>query len=144
MLDRERILAKLDQMEGYLSELHEIAPTSFDEYQKIEKKRACERLLQLCIESVIDVCGLMVSGLRLGLPAEEDDLFEKLDQAGIISASMRETLRSMKGLRNILVHEYGRVDDRLVYQVLQGQLEDFEAFRQEVLQALRDGSTSSP
>lgn len=45
MLDRERILGKVAELEGYLTELRAIAPKSFDEFRQIEKKRACERLL---------------------------------------------------------------------------------------------------
>jgi len=137
VLDRERILAKIDVLDGYLKELREILPASFGEYKKIEKRRACERLLQVSIECVIDICGLMVIGLRLGLPAEEDDLFEKLEQAGIITSPRKQSLQKMKGFRNILVHEYGQVDDVIVYEVLQNNLNDFEAFKQEILQAIK-------
>jgi uncharacterized protein YutE (UPF0331/DUF86 family) len=137
MLDRERILAKIDALDGYLRELRTIALATFEEYTTIEKRRACERLLQVSIECVIDISGLLVTGLRLGLPAEEDDLFEKLLQAGIISHPMRETLRRMKGFRNILVHEYGGVDAHIVYEVVQNRLDDFEGFKRQILQALQ-------
>ena len=136
MLDRERVLAKIDALDQYLRELREILPGSFEEYKRIEKKRACERLLQVSIECVIDLCGLIVAGLRLGLPAEEDDLFEKLEQAGIISSSRKEALKGMKSFRNILVHEYGRVDDLMVYEVLQTRMDDFEVFKREILQTV--------
>jgi uncharacterized protein YutE (UPF0331/DUF86 family) len=137
VLDRERILAKIDVLDGYLKELREILPADFGEYKKIEKRRACERLLQVSIECVIDICGLLVTGLRLGLPAEEDDLFEKLEQAGIITSLRKQSLKKMKGFRNILVHEYGEVDDVIVYEVLQNNLNDFDAFKQEILQAIK-------
>lgn len=137
MLDRERLLAKIDVLDGYLKELREILPASIEEYKKIEKRRACERLLQVSVECVIDICGLIVIGLRLGLPAEEDDLFEKLQQAGIITSSRKESLKQMKGFRNILVHEYGHVDDMIVYEILQNNLNDFDAFKQEILQAIK-------
>lgn len=135
-MDRERILSRIDELDGYLQEIHEIMPTSFEEYKSIEKRRACERLLQVSIESVIDICALIVTGLRLGLPSEEDDLFEKLAQAEIISSSIKETLNRMKAFRNILVHEYGRIDDRLVYEVLKNNLNDFEEFKKEILQTI--------
>src|SRR3990172_10540995 len=109
MLDRERILGKLDELDGYARELQTIAPKTFEEFRQIEKKRACERLLQISVEVIIDICHLFVTGLRLGLPAEEDDIFEKLGRDGIISGSLKETLKEMKGFRNILVHEYGEV-----------------------------------
>ena len=136
-LDRERILAKIDQLDAYIAELQEIAPKSFAEYQQVEKKRACERLLQVSIEVAIDICNRFVSGLRLGLPAEEEDLFRKLLKAGVISKEMGEKLREMRGFRNILVHEYAQVDDRLVYEAVKTKLEDFALFRQEVLVYLK-------
>ena len=138
MLDRERVLAKIDELEGYLREIEQVKPTSLEEYKKIEKKRSCERLLQLSIECMIDICALMVTGLRLGLPSEEDDLFERLEQARIISPIMKETLRKIKAFRNILVHEYGRIDDQLVYEVLQSRLNDFVTFRCEILEAIKN------
>lgn len=136
MLDRERVLARLDEIDGYLQDLRQIAPATFEQYRQIEKRRACERLLQIAIEAVVDVCGLVVAGRRLGLPGEEDDLFEKLAQAGLLSLPLRDRLRRMKGLRNILVHEYGRVDDRIVFDVIQNRLGDFADFRREVLRTL--------
>jgi uncharacterized protein YutE (UPF0331/DUF86 family) len=136
MLDRERILGKIDQLEGYLRDLRTIMPQDFTAYEKIEKKRACERLLQVSMEAVIDVCHLLVTGLRLGIPSEEDDLFEKLEAAGIVSPPMSEALKEMKGFRNILVHEYARIDDRIVYEVAKTKLGDFETFEHEVLHYL--------
>ena len=117
-----------------------IAPRTFEEYSTIEKKRACERLLQVAIEAVVDVCHRLVLGLRLGLPAEENDLFQKLARAAVLSGSMEAKLKEMRGFRNILVHEYAHVDDRLVFDAIQERLEDFDAFKQEVLTFLRGRS----
>ena len=136
MLDRERILSKIDELDGYVRDLQSIAPADFVTYRQVEKKRACERLLQIAIQCVIDVCSLLVSGLRLGLPAEENDLFEKLERAGILSSHMKEIVQKMKGFRNILVHEYGAVDDIIVYQAAATELKDFTEFKKEILTAL--------
>ena len=140
MLDRERILVKLDELGSYLNELDEIAPSSFERFQVIETRRACERLLQIAIEATIDVCGLIVSGLRLGLPADENDIFEKLDEHDILSDELIQTLRSMRGFRNILVHEYGSVDDHITFEMLQNRLSDFETFQTEVQRLLQQHS----
>ena len=138
MLDRERILAKVSELDGYLAELASLKPRDFKTFQRTEIKRACERLLQISIESVIAVCHLFVTGLRLGLPAEENDIFEKLTRKGVISDSLKETLKDMKGFRNILVHEYGEIDDRIVYEAVTKRTEDFEAFKKEILRALKE------
>lgn len=137
MVDRDRVLARLDELDGYLRELRSIAPERFEQYQAVEKKRACERLVQVSVEATLDVCALLVAGMRLGLPGEEDDLFEKLARGKAVSEPMAETLRRMKGLRNLLVHEYGRVNDQIVFEVVSQRLGDFEAFKREVLAFLR-------
>jgi len=136
-VDKERILVKIDRLDRYLHELQDIMPENYETYQKIEKKRACERLLQVSIESVLDICAQIVIELRLGLPSEEDDIFEKLEQAKIITPVTKETLKRMKGFRNILVHEYGHIDDRLVYDVLKNNIDDFDAVRKEIIAAVR-------
>lgn len=140
MVDRERVLAKLDELEGYLKELASIAPKSFKEYQQVEKKRTCERLLQISVEAVIDICSLFVVGLRLGLPSEEADLFEKLEKEKLLSKSMAKKLKSMKGFRNILVHEYGKIDDDIVYDTVRNGTDDFRTFKREMLKALKKGT----
>lgn len=141
MLDRERILAKLDELEGYQRELGAIVPPTYAEYlEKSVKRRGCERLLQISIQCVIDICSLVVAGLRLGLPAEEDDLFEKLERANLISPDVATTLRAMRGFRNILVHEYGGVDNAIVFQRATSGVRDFTVFREAILQVLRPGT----
>ena len=131
MLDERRILAKIDELDGYLSELRAVAPENLEQYGMIEKKRSCERLLQLCVECVIDICRILVSGMRLGLPSDENDLFLKLQKNRIVTSSMAGILRQMRGFRNILVHEYAAVDDELVFTFVKNRLGDFEDFKKQ-------------
>jgi uncharacterized protein YutE (UPF0331/DUF86 family) len=138
MLDKNRILAKLDELDTYLGELESVMPKSYEEYtSSIEKKRSSERLLHVLIECVIDVAALIVKGLRLGLPAEEEDLFEKLEKEKIIPKEMKEKLKIMRGFRNILVHRYAEVDDKFVFDNLRN-INDFKEFRKEIAAFLRE------
>ncbi len=137
MVDEARILAKIDELDEYLGELHEISPRDFEEYQRIEKRRSCERLLQLCIECVIDICKMLVTGMRLGLPSDEDDVFVKLSKKEVLPKTTLDELRRMRGFRNILVHEYASVDDELVFNYVKTQLGDFEDFKTTVLKVLK-------
>lgn len=140
MIDHAHVLARLDDPGALLRELRSVAPARVHEYLAVEKRRACERLLEICVQAVVDVCALLVSGFRLGVPAEEEDLFEKLIRHGALSASTAETRRRMKGLRNLLVHGYGRVNDEIVFEAIRDRLGDFEVFKREVLAFLRGSS----
>lgn len=139
MLDRDRILGKLEQLDGYLAELGQVVPASFADYRNsVEKRRACERLLQLCIECALDICNLLVSGMRLGLPSDDEDLFNKLEQAKLFSPQIVAVLRPIKGFRNILVHEYGGIDDAVVYKIATSRVRDLDVFKQAVRMVLQD------
>ncbi len=137
MLDKERILIKIDELKRYIDEFKQVMPLDFNDYQRIEKKRSSERLLQLSIECVIDICKIIVSGLRLGVPYEENDLFNKLFKSKIIDESMFNLLKEMRSFRNILVHEYADVDDQLVFETLHKRLGDFDDFAKVILDFIK-------
>ena len=121
-----------------MNELKESIPNNFEDYAESSKtRRVCERLLQISIETVIDVCGLLAKELALGTPSDEDDVFEKLKVKKFISSTMLETLKKMKGFRNILVHRYAEVDDELVFEFLKNDIKDFETFKKEILAFLK-------
>jgi len=137
VVDRERVLGKIAEIDGYLKELRSIAPATFAAYRAVEKKRSCERLLQIAIEAVLEICHLLVTGLRLGLPSEENDLFDKLARAGVLPDDENRVLKRMRGFRNILVHEYGEVDDEIVFLAVTKDVEDIERFKQRILEVLK-------
>lgn len=137
VVDKSRILQKLDELDSYLKELKEVVPPTFKAYQQIEKKRSCEWLLQLCIECILDICKMCVAGLRLGLPSEENNVFEKIRTKGIISDEMKTILEQMRGFRNILVREYAVVDDELVFRFVTTRLDNFHRFKTELLAVIR-------
>ena len=119
MLNKEKIFFKIDLLNGYLEELEKVKPLTLDEFEgTIEKKRSCERLLQISIETVIDICAMFVSNLGLGLPSDEETMLEKLEGRKVLSIKMKNTLKEMVGFRNILVHKYGEVKDEKSFENL--------------------------
>ncbi|MCK4730586.1 MAG: DUF86 domain-containing protein [Candidatus Aenigmarchaeota archaeon] len=135
---RERILSKIDELSGYLEELESIKPENFEEYESLKTKRACERLLQISVECVVDICNMIVSEKKLGAPADEEDIIAKLTKAKIIPKKLSETIREMRGTRNILVHKYGYIDDKIIYKTLDENIRDFDKFIEFVLKFLKN------
>lgn len=136
MLDKERVLGKVAELDSYLEELRQIVPDTLAAYQKIEKKRSLERLLQLSIECVIDICKLLVSGLKLGVPSEENDIFEKLRAQGLLSKPIVTLLQDMRAFRNILFHEYATLKDEIVFEKVQNHRVDFQKVKKAILKVL--------
>jgi len=95
--------------------------------------------LEFSIETVIYICSIINSDLKLGIPAKEQDVRDNLISEGIISEKMQELIRQMKGFRNIVVHRYGKIDDRITFAIISGHIDDFCEFDNEIRRFLRVG-----
>lgn len=119
-----RVKDKITQIEKYLEELREIIPDNFDGYSSsLEKKAACERYAEKIVEAVTDIAFLTVKYRKLPIPEDDIDAFKILLDHKIISKEEFEKLSQAKGMRNIIAHEYGKIDDKIVFEALKNELE---------------------
>jgi len=58
----------------------------------------------------------------------DKDSIRKLAENGILPASLSTRLEELVGFRNLLVHQYGRVDDSRAYFYLSLEFNDFYEF----------------
>lgn len=120
----KRIEDKIKDIEEFLNQLNDIVPNSLEEYEKnIEKKAACERFFEKIIEAVIDLTFLLIKIKKLRIPEDESDSFNILLDNKIIDDKIVGKLKDAKGMRNIIIHQYGIIDDRLVYHSISEELE---------------------
>jgi len=57
---------------------------------------------------------------------------------GVIEQSLAEEIRQMKRFRNIVVHQYGKIDDIIAYEILTERLSSFDRFRERMNLFLAD------
>jgi uncharacterized protein YutE (UPF0331/DUF86 family) len=132
-LDKERITDKMDDLEQCLRELEEYLPAAVDEYLGSGmRRRACERAFQLACENLLDICNMIISDEGLGIPIDSKDSINKLCQSGVIPESLASRLEELTGFRNLLVHQYGRVNDSIAYRSLRDESGDFYEFLEEI------------
>lgn len=125
-----RIFSKLDEMIGYVEELKEMFPEDEEDYlQDLVSRRACEKTIEVAIDSLIDASAMVVSAEKFGLPASEEGIFDILVRRKVISRDFGEILKDLKGFRNILIHRYAHVADDIVYYNLSKYLDDFYLFK---------------
>jgi len=125
-----RIFSKLDEMIGYVEELKEMLPEDEEDYlQDLVSRRACEKTIEVAIDSLIDASAMVVSAEKFGLPASEEGIFDILVRRRVISRDLGEILKDLKGFRNILIHRYTHVADDIVYYNLSKYLDDFYLFK---------------
>jgi len=129
----ERVKDKIIEIEKYLEELYQIVPSDFEMYKDDFKiKAACERYFEKIIESVIDLGFILVKEKNFKIPEDEESIFEVLFKEKIISEELSRKLKDAKGMRNFIIHQYEKINDELVFEVLAENLEkdikDFVGF----------------
>jgi uncharacterized protein YutE (UPF0331/DUF86 family) len=133
MVDRDLILRRLALLETYLGQLAPYRGIEVDAYRADWKtQRIVERTLHLVIETCMDVADHIVADRGLRVPETGADTFEILGEAGLLLVPLATALASMVGFRNILVHDYARIDPVIVVRVLRSDLADVERFRDAV------------
>lgn len=119
----KRITDKINEIAKYLDELEEIAPPTFDEYKSsIEKKAACERYAEKIVEALTDLAFLIIKNKKFRIPEDDADAFNILFENRIIDANLAKNLKNAKGMKNIIAHQYGKIDDEIVFEAIKEEL----------------------
>lgn len=134
MVDRDLLLRKLADLELYLSQLSEYRGLSIEEYRGDWKtQRIVERTLQIAIEACVDIASHVIADRALRVPATYAETFEVLGDARLLEPDLRDAMVRMAKFRNVIVHEYTRVDPAIVVRILNQHLDDLARFRSAVL-----------
>ncbi len=120
----EKIVTRTDIVLTNIDKIKKWIPNSLMEF-KVDflTQSAIERCLQVSIESILEICVQLVKFLRLGTPNSTDGIL-KLLEPQLESIAI---IKNLKGLRNILVHQYTEINVDLIYKhakkfVLDGEL----------------------
>lgn len=120
---KDRIIDKIKEIEKYLIELEDFTPENIDEYQADHIKRAaCERYFEKIIEACVDLASLIIRYKKIQIPEDDEKAFYVLSHNNVITANLANKLKEAKGMRNIIAHEYGKVDDELVFNAVKEEL----------------------
>ncbi|MBI4994531.1 DUF86 domain-containing protein [Candidatus Peregrinibacteria bacterium] len=133
-----KIVAKLERLDEYLRYLREI--------QKVNKKSfikdyhfygLAERYLQLSIEIILDIGKLIILAKNFRKPEDNQEVFAVLCENMVIQKQNLKYFFGMANFRNILVHDYEKIDREIIYKKLHENLDSFVLFKKSVLKFLK-------
>jgi len=137
VVDRDLLRRKLAELAEYVTQVSEYRDLTVERYRADWKtQRIVERTLQIAIEACLDVASHVLSDRGLRAPSTYAETFEILVQAGLMSPDLGRVMVEMTGFRNVVVHEYTRIDADVVIRILRKNLEDFRRFETEALRWL--------
>ncbi len=134
MVDKQLIGRKIAQVDEYLSQVKEFSTLSLSSYKKDWKtQRIVERTLQILIEVCIDIANHIISDQGMRMPVGYADTFQVLMENRVISRRLFNTMEKMAKFRNVVVHQYEKIDPGIVLSILHKNLGDFITYKKAIL-----------
>lgn len=133
MVNPEIINERLREMEENITLLKDLKSTPFDKFRDDPKIfKLAERCLQISIQCLLDICHHIIVENNWPRPKDNGEAMLTLGQKGVISSDFAKHIFPMAGLRNLLVHEYTKIDKALIYKHLQN-IKDFHNFQKYII-----------
>lgn len=114
-----------------LRELQDVDPQTYTENKLL--RRAVERTLHLAIEACLDIGQHMIAREGFRLPEDNKDVIAVLGENDVLPGALLTNLIAMARFRNLIVHDYARIDDQIVLDIVKRRLGDFDAFAQAIV-----------
>ena len=130
------VLNKTATMERYIRRV-------LEEYQGFENEflnnftkqdSVILNLERLC-QAAIDLAAYLVRTNKFGIPQDNRELFQLLEQNRLISNKLSRNLQAMVGFRNLAVHDYQELNLDIVQGIIKNNLIDFREFSKIALQS---------
>lgn len=127
MVKKAIIAARLERLRQYLKTLREVEKFGQERFKTDPFIHGtAERYLHLTIECLLDIGNHIIADHGYQKPESYGEIFEILAKNNIISHELLQELSGMAAFRNVLVHDYLRLDLDLVYRIIQKKLRVFE------------------
>ena len=131
------VLNKKESIERCVSQVraYYVLPSDVGFEEDYMKQDAIAINLQRACEQCIDLANHTIKTFKLGLPKESRESFRLLAMGRIIPQELAHRLEGMVGFRNILVHEYQRMDIELMIEVIEHHLDDLVEFTNSIVRS---------
>lgn len=130
MLNKEFIKNKISFIQDELEKLSEYKNYSFEKIvSDYNKHTIVERILERIINDALDINQHIISESKIKqVPSDYRETFSVLTKLKILQKDFAENISKSVGLRNILVHDYRKLDEKLFYKSIKFCLQDYTKY----------------
>jgi len=134
MINSSWLREKFLSSKKYWSKLEDLISKTSDELDKdLDLQLVAERIFEILSQIILDICTHIIAHLKESPPQTYADCMKKLGDLGIISPQTAEKATSLVKMRNIVVHQYGKINYQLLFEGLHELHQEFPQFQKEVL-----------
>ena len=140
MVDKDLILAKASSVKRHMKRVNNKVNTDLQTFLKEPDRQDIVLFnLQMAIQNCIDIASHIISEEGFGVPGSTSDMFFSLEENGYLDTDMTNKIVKAVGFRNLIVHEYTKIDLEQVYEVARRDISDFDEYLKSIFKNLNLG-----
>jgi len=129
MVDKDIFWSKIASMQKHLDRIKAKSNVDLREFlQDIDRQESVLFNVQMAIQNCIDLAAHIVAEEGLGVAGSTNELFYLLEEQGYIGQELTDKMIRAVGFRNLVAHEYGKLDLEVVFRVCHEDAKDLEEF----------------
>lgn len=137
MVDRDLILAKASSVKSHLNRVIEKRNIDLQTFLKdIDCQESILFNLQMAIQNCIDIAAHIISEEGFGVPGSTNEMFYLLEENGYVDTELTEKMVKAVGFRNLIVHEYGKVELKQVFEAAHKDIKDLNEYLKSIFKKL--------
>lgn len=127
MLNKEFVEKKVSLIEEDIKRLKDFGNMTAEEiFLNYEKQATVERLMERIIARAIDINQYLIRQLNKDvIPQNYRQTFLILFDLGIYDEKFGERISKSIGIRNVLIHDYDKIDFKLLYSSISDCISDY-------------------
>ncbi|MBW2198745.1 MAG: DUF86 domain-containing protein [Deltaproteobacteria bacterium] len=137
MVDTDLILAKAGSIKKHLNRVFEKRETDLRTFLKdIDRQESILFNIQMAVQNCIDIAAHIISDQGLGVPGSTNEMFYLLEENGYLDNEITEKMVKAVSLRNLIVHEYSKIDLDQIFEVAQKDITDLNEYLKSIFKKL--------
>ena len=129
MVDKDLVLTKAGNVKKHLNRVEIKAKTDLKTFLKdIDRQEIIAFNLEVAVQNCIDIAAHIIGAEGLGVPGSTAEMFYLLEENDYLSPEITEKMIKAVGLRNLIAHEYGKIDLKQIYEISQNDYKDLNKY----------------
>ena len=139
MINKQMIQAKIKLIQADLSQLKRFEKLSFGQIAgDYDTHKVVERIIELVVNEAIDINQHLIGESKLGEASFDfKESFLLLVKFGVYRKKFAEEISKSVGLRNVLVHQYRKLDEKIFYNSIKDCLKQYTQYCRYILDYLK-------
>ena len=118
-IDIERIGEMVEDVDRYFGDLESFGIENDESFKNLKTCYAASMVMFQIVNRTIDLGEEILRSRRFGMPKSYANIFEMLRDRKIIDDNLAETMIFLAKSRNVLAHEYQKIESRDIFNVYQ-------------------------